>query len=245
MMKGYLYKEIKQNRLLIALTAILALCVVLLPMIIIIAEEKSMAREVFFAFAKIGIVFRVLCATLGFISVGAIQSFTLKGDDRKMWGYFVASNPKGIKGFIITKYGLISAISVIYLALCTGCDAVLVLIAQLIGGVPAPFMAETHLYLFFSQLFISAFDIPFTIRFGEKKGSSIKMIILTVIFSILIIILFTDPESIAIVFRNFFLNGELPTILRWGTPIISIAAFVLSGLISSKLYLKGVEQYYK
>lgn len=244
-MKGYLYKEFKQNRLFLALTALLAVCVVFLPIILFMAEEKTMTREAFIVFAQTGIVFRVFCSMFGLMSAAAIQSLTLKGDDKKIWGYFVASNPKGIRGFIFTKYGFMLALSVIYFALCAGCDLVFVLMTRLIGGVSVPFMAEIYLYLFFSQLFICALDVPFTIRFGEKRGSYIKIIIMIVLLIIFIIVLLINPIAVEDIINNFFSNGEMPPFMDRILPIGSVIAFLLSAFISSKLYMKGVEQYYK
>ena len=95
-MTGYLYKELKQNRLYILLTAILVPVMIFLPLVVVMAGEKTMAKEAFLSFANTGIALRILFALAGFVSAFIIQTLTLKGDDKKMWGYFVASNPKGI-----------------------------------------------------------------------------------------------------------------------------------------------------
>lgn len=244
-MKGYLYKELKQNRLFLSLTALLAVCVALLPIVLIMISEKTTGRETFFVFAQSGIVLRLLISLAGCIGTYALLSFTLKGDDRKMWGYFVASSPKGIKGFLFTKYGFILALSVIYLSLCAGCDLVLVLFTKYIAGVPVMYMTKIYLALFFCQIFSCAVDIPFTIRFGEKRGSYIKTAMLTVLMIILMLVFLVHPDRTSNVMDQFLSDEETPALMKWILPGVSLIAYILSYPISCRLYLKGVEEYYQ
>lgn len=244
-MKGYLYKELRQNRLFLILTAILAVCVIFLPIILIMISEKVIGREVFLIFAQSGIILRVLISVLGFIGAYAIQSFTLKGDDKKLWGYFVASNPKGIKGFIFTKYAFIFSLGLIYFSLCAGCDLILVFITRFIGGAIIPHMSGIYFEFFFFQILCCALDIPFTLRFGEKMGNNIKITILTVLAIISIIVIVFNPTGLADKGADFLLNGEIPSFIKWICPVVSIIGYVISYLISCKLYIKGVDKYYK
>ena len=143
-MKGYFYKELKQNRLYLSLISLLAICVAFLPIIIVMTEEKTMAKEAFLAFNHEGTEIRILCALAAVALMPIIQTFTLKGDDKKLWGYFVASNPKGIKGFIFTKYGFILAMNVFYFVLCSLSDLVFTFIANFIAGINVPLMTNLH-----------------------------------------------------------------------------------------------------
>lgn len=95
------------------------------------------------------------------------------------------------------------------------------------------------------QIILCALDIPFTIRFGDKKGSSVKAIISVLLVIMFIIIFLIDPVALTDILNNFLFNGEMPPFMGWILPVISIASFVVSAMISSKLYMKGVEQYYK
>lgn len=244
-MKGYFYKELKQNRLYLSLISLLAICVAFLPIIIVMTEEKTMAKEAFLVFAQGGIGLRILCAVAAVALMLIIQTFTLKGDDKKLWGYFVASNPKGIKGFIFTKYGFILAMNVFYFALCSLSDLVFTFIANYIAGINVPLMAGIYFELLFLQIIFCALDIPFTIRFGDKKGSSVKTIVSILLMIIIIFIFLITPVAIADIMNNFLFNGEMPPFTEWILPVISIATFIVSAMISSKLYMKGVEQYYK
>ena len=244
-MKGYLYKELKQNRLYLSLVSFLAVCVAFLPIIIVMTEEKTMAKESFLAFNQGGTEIRMLCALAAVAFMLIIQTFTLKGDDKKLWGYFVASNPKGIKGFIFTKYGFILAINVFYFVLCSLSDLVFTFIANYIAGISVPLMTGIYFELLFLQIILCALDIPFTIRFGDKKGSSVKAIVSILSVIIFIIVFLINPVVLTDIVNNFLFNGDMPSFTEWILPVVSIAAFIISAMISSKLYMKGVEQYYK
>lgn len=244
-MKGYLYKELKQNHLYILLTVIIAPAMIFLPLIIVMINERTMAKEAFFAFANNGMTMRILCAFVGVIGAYIIQTFTLKGDDNKMWGYFVASNPKGIKGFVITKYLLIAAMCVIFLALSVGFDIAFIFITNYIGGIDIPLMAEAVLAMMFLMLLFNAIEIPFTIRFGEKRGSIIKTTIGIVIIIIALLAFFINPAGVAGVVNDFLFNGKIPSLMKWILPVGSVIAYIISCVLSCKLYMKGVTNSYK
>lgn len=244
-MKGYLYKEFKQNRLFLFLSVVLALCVVFLPIIIVMTIEKTMAKEAFIAFAQDGTGIRIICALVGVIGMLLLETFTLKGDDKKLWAYFVVSNPKGITDFIFTKYGFILAMNVIYFAVCSLGDLMFTLIANSIGGISIPFMAGLYLECFFLQILLCALEIPFTIRFGDKKGSSIMSIFSIAIVWIFILLFFLNPVNVADIMNDFLSSGEIPPYMAWILPAAAVIGLPLSAFISTKLYMKGVEQYYK
>lgn len=244
-MKGYLYKELKQNRLFLFLTFLAAGCAAFLPIILVMISEETMAKEAFLVFARDGILLRILCITLSFFASLAIQGLVFKGDDIKKWGYFVASNPKGIKGYIFTKYGLVGAMCVIMLASSVGFDCIFTLIANVIGGISVPYMAKIFLLLFFFQLLFNAIELTFTIRFGIKRGSIIKTIFLIVIFIVLVLILLFNPAGLAETISEAFMEGEIPPFMKWVFPAISVILYILSAMFSCKLYMKGVDEYYQ
>ena len=103
-MTGYLYKEWKLNRMLFLLTAVIAVGIVFLPIIIVMARERTLSREAFLHFAKDGQLLKEIIIYLGVGAALALQEWSfLREDDMKAWGFFVSSNPKGIRGYI---YGL-------------------------------------------------------------------------------------------------------------------------------------------
>lgn len=244
-MKGYLYKELKQNRMGLVFTAASAFCVAFLPIIIVMIMEKSIAKDAFLVFARDGAFFRFACIAIGFCVSLAMQGNILKGDDMKIWGYFVASNPKGIKGFIGTKYAFAATMCVIFLALSVGGDLIFTLIANVIGGIDVPAMARVFVMLFFTQLLILAIDMPFTVRFGAKKGSMVKTILIVGVVLIIMLVFLFNPVGLAEFISDAVVNGEVPPFMKWVFPVISVIAYILSGLLSCRLYMKGVDQYYK
>lgn len=244
-MKGYLYKELKQNRFGLFLTVTSAFCAAFLPIIIVMIMEKSIARDAFLVFARDGAFFRFACIAIGFGVSLTMQGNVLKGDDVKIWGYFVASNPKGVIGFVGTKYAFAAAMCMIFLAVSVCSDLIFTLIANVIGGIGVPTMAKVFFMLFFVQLLLLAIDMPFTIRFGAKRGSTIKTILLVGAVIILLLVFLFNPAGLADFISNAAVNGEVPPFMKWVLPVISVIAYILSRLLSCKLYMKGVDQYYK
>lgn len=244
-MTGYIYKEFKQNRLFIILTAVLAMCVVFLPLVIAMISEGSITKQAFYSFGREGFTIKGILAVFGFISMNVMLGNVFKNDDKKVWGYFVASSPKGIKNFVFTKYAFVIAMSLIYLAVCSSCDLVFIFITNTLCGMGLPYMGKIFLVMFFIQLVASAVEIPFTIRFGEKKGSYIKMALMLGTIVAIILLFLLNPAGIAETISVFFITGEIPSFMKWALPVMAVIVFIISALISSKAYLKGVEESYK
>ena len=244
-MTGYLYKEIKQNRVYILLTAILVPVMIFFPLVLVMIEEKTLAKNALYVFAYNGMHLRVLFALIGFAVACVLQSFTLKGDDRKIWGYFVVSNPKGIKGFVVTKYLLTAAMCLLFFVLGVGFDIAFTFITNCIGGISVPLMTEALAAMVFLMLLFNAGSIPFTLRFGEKRGSLIKTIIGIVMVIIVLIAFFVNPAGVSDVVNDFLFNGKMPSLMKWILPVGSIIAYIISCAVSCKLYMKGVINSYK
>ncbi len=244
-MTGYLYKELKQNRLYILLTAILVPVMIFLPLALIMAEEKTMAKEAFLSFANSGMALRILFALAGFVATYIIQTLTLKGDDKKMWGYFVASNPKGINGFVVTKYVFLAVLCLFFFVLGIGFDLAFTFITNYIGGISVPLMTEALFAMTFLMILFNAIEIPFTIRFGEKRGSIIKITIGIGIVIIALLAFFINPAGVSDVVNDFLFNGKIPSLMKWILPVGSVIAYVISCAVSCKLYMKGVINSYK
>ncbi len=244
-MKGYLYKEWKQNRILFLLTVIVAICVAFMPILLIMAWENVVSKEVFLVFSYKGILFQILCVALGFMGTLGVQGLTLRDDERRSWGYFVASNPKGIKGYILAKYVMIALLSVVFFTVSAVCDFIFTLIAKTVGGIDIPTITETLAYLMMIQVLIQAVEIPFSIRFGVKKGNTIKNILFLSIIVIFILIFILNPEGVADFCSRIETDWKLPVFGKWVLPVASVIVYMLSYLISCKLYLKGVNEAYK
>ncbi len=244
-MKGFLYKEIKQNRLYILLTVALAPVMVYLPLVLNMIATKSVGKESFYHLASEGVIVRVLTITVGYCCAYALQSFVLKGEDRKMWGFFVGSAPNGIRNFIGMKYLFTAGLNIMFSALTALCDLILVFMMKYLCGLNVQFMWEIYLSMAFLMMLWSAFEMPCTIRFGEKKGTILRMILLVALLAIFIGVTLLWPDAVEKFRLALWLNADLPDIMRWATPIVSLGGFVLSWFISCKVYLKGVMNCYK
>lgn len=245
MMKGYLYKEWKQNRMLFLLTAVIAIEQVFLPIQMFMVDSKTISREVFLNFyVQGGDGVRMLVTILAAFCVLAVQELLFRNDDMKAWGLFVASNPKGIKGYILTKYSVAAAMSMCFFILSAGFDYIFTKIANVIGGIGLSPRTEFLWILTLIMLLLSAVEMPFVIRFGMKLGNTIKLIIFIALFILGVVLLITNPFGMVDAVFAIFAGKEIPFSLRWGLPVISFGTFFLSGWLACRMYIKGVFQYY-
>lgn len=243
-MKGYLYKELRQNRLFLSLSVLLASAVAFLPVLIVMIDEKTMAKEAFYEFSKSAHVLRPMIMIAGLLVMLILESFTLRGDDKKIWSYFVASAPRGIKSYIFTKYAFVLAMMIIYFLLCSGFDYAFSFICENIAGIYMPPLAKSYLYILFIQIIISSFDIPFTVRLGDKKGSSVKILMLIIIILLLVALFIIFPvgmsDTLSELSKGSRINHTAFILL-----FVSAVFYMLSYYISCKLYMKGATSNYR
>ncbi len=245
-MNGYLYKEWKLNRMFFLLTAGIAVGIVFLPLIIVMVRERTISREAFLYFAKDGLVIKESFIYLGAWALLCLQEWSfLRDDDMKVWGLFVASNPKGIRGYVYTKYGFVAAMCLCFFILSAGFEYIFTWILNTIGGVGMPQSTEGFWMLFLLLLLANAMEMPFSIRFGIKRGNTIKLILGIALFLVFMFVFLGNPFGIMDKIFLFFVDKEIPFSVKWGLPIISIVSYILSCLLSCKLYMKGVFQYYR
>lgn len=244
-MKGYLYKEWKQNRILFLLTVIVAIFVAFLPILLVMAWENNVSKDVFLIYAYKGMLWQLLCVSLGFCLSLGIQEFALRDDDRRSWGYFVASSPKGVGGYVLTKYLVIGLMCLLFFTVSAGGDYIFTIVAKKVGGIDIPAITEALAMFFMLQLLIQAVDIPFGIRFGVKKGNAIKIILFLSLFVIFVLIFILNPEGVADLVAQIDTEGLKGINIKWALPVVSVMAYIFSYMISCKLYLKGVNEAYK
>lgn len=244
-MKGYLYKEWKQNRVFLLLTAVIAIGLVFLPILIVMVRERTISREAFLYFAQEGLLLREIITLIGFAGALGLQEWSfLREDDMKVWGFFVASNPKGIRGCIYTKYGFMAATCMCFWVLTTGFDYIFTRIVNVIGGIGLPQRTEFLWMLFLVMLLVNALEMPLAVRYGMKRGNNIKLIVGLGLGIIFIVVFLGNPLGIMDILFAFFVDKKIPFSMKWGLPVISIVSYILSCLFSCKLYMKGVFQYY-
>ena len=228
-MTGLVYKEWKQNRWFI-LSMILCGSAPLIVLLIMRGEIKDIGE------API----RIGGMIAGFLAAGALQMMVLRGDDRKLWGYWITSTADGYKGFLRVKYEMIFAMIVLFLFTLQCVDRGYCAVAADVGTRDVGEISGIAVLLCFVQILLRAIDIPFVYRFGSKKGSFVKLtyLIMLTIFLLALFILNKDRfDSIIEVFKT---NSSLMLSVSL---VLCLALYYLSYRITCRLYLKGVEQY--
>ena len=105
--------------------------------------------------------------------------------------------------------------------------------------------------VFFMLILMNSFSIPMMLRFGEKKGSIINVIIILCLAIVAVLILSFVPMEIQdkiFAWLASFLTNDFTdlTVLMMGLfPGISVGAYILSYKASCKIFMKGVNEYDK
>ncbi|WP_294414078.1 ABC-2 transporter permease [uncultured Ruminococcus sp.] len=232
-MTGLVYKEWKQNRWFI-LSMILCGFAPLLVLLLLRGEIPSANHTAL----------RIGGLIAGFLASGTLQMMVLRGDDRKLWGYWITASADGYKGFLRVKYEMIFGMIVLFLFSLQFVDMGYCAVAADMGKTDAGSISDIAFLLGFVQILFRAIDIPFTYRFGSKKGSFIKLICMVTLAIILGAVLIFSVEHIEHIMETardlFIQNSSL--ILSVGL-VVCLVLYYLSYRITCRLYLKGVEQY--
>ena len=252
-MTGFAYKEFKQNLMMLigmlifpALTSFV-FCAWFINGIGIPSEDgetvKMSLMESIRQRQGQGMWLLFLC--IGFVMAGFLQGTEFNTDEKKSFAYFVTSTPEGVRGYIRTKYELVFVMMMLTLFSVQLGDWVMTLVCAAYG-VEWFSLAEPMIMLSFLQMLLRAIEIPFTIRFGVKNGSTIKMIMLVIMVIAFLIVLAVFTDYIG----ELFVSGTeklstLAKILLALFPVIAVGLYYLSYRLSVKLYLKGVERYDK
>ena len=233
-MTGLVYKEWKQNRLFI-LSMILCGSAPLIVLLLMRGEIKDIGE------API----RIGGMIAGFLAAGALQMMVLRGDDRKLWGYWITATPYGYKGFLRVKYEMIFAMIVLFLFTLQCVDRGYCAVAADVGTRDVGEISGIAVLLCFVQILFRAIDIPFVYRFGSKKGSFVKLICLIVLTIILLalLILNTERYDAIIAMCKKVAGGQNSSLILSVGLVVCLALYYLSYRITCRLYLKGVEQY--
>lgn len=244
-MTGLLYKECKQNGRMLILTIVVPFLVTLFPLCVtmpFIGKEEAIRLA-------LEPVMRLLMMCIGLFIVNGMMSELFRGDDKKLWAYFVVSNPKGVKGFMYYKYVLVFAMNGLYMAAGIFADALLTTMSYFATGKAASGMMNMYIAVFYLLLFLCAVDIPFIIRFGVRKGSFIKTGMMLAICTIIVVGFAILPENIGDnLIRTVSAVSEDKadsTLMLFISlcPYIALAAFVGSYRFSCKIFMKGVTEY--
>ncbi len=235
-MTGLVYKEWKQNRWFILSMMICSL----IPFAALLQNREDMsAPETVRTICSMGTV-------IAFLFAGGLQTMVLRGDDRKIWGCWITSTPEGYRGFLRVKYEMVFAMAVLFLTSLSFFDRLFCAVMADRGVCIVSSIADIAMPLVFIQLLLRAIDIPFTLRYGNKKGSLIKLIYSVAAVLIISVLILTNFCNFSVVVFNMgkkLFSGKAGSLSVSVMMILSLAAYYLSYRISCRIYLKGVEQY--
>ena len=233
-MTGLVYKEWKQNRWFI-LSMILCGFAPAIVLLIMHDEIKDIGDTPI----------RIGGLIAGFLAAGALQMLVLRGDDRKLWGYWITATPDGYKGFLRVKYEMIFGMIVLLMFSVQFTDIVYCAAAADLEETDVGQIIGIALPLCFVQILLRAIDIPFVYRFGSKRGSFVKLtcfVAAALSFSALFVIYQEKFDPFFEMGIGVFTTENSSLILSVGL-VACLALYYLSYRITCKLYLKGVEQY--
>lgn len=248
-MNGLLYKEFKQNRVGLLVTMLVPFLVVLLPIVLTLGDVAESLTAAFVSFENNAAILKLLFILVTYLLVGDMQGKTLLGDDTKKWGIFVASSPSGVQGYLYTKYVFIFGMCGLMYVASTIADFLYSTVGYQVTKQEIGSGSAVFVLLFYAQLLLRALELPFFIRFGMKRGSTIKIImrlLLVIVFVLLVIVNPFDIITNIVGAIDSLRGGEVSdtiTLLIAIFPFLALGAYYLSYRISCKWYMKGVEQY--
>lgn len=262
-MNGLLYKEFRQNRgILIAIAATPLVTLILLPLIAFTDFSQLSAFSFAKAWANINDVplVRLLMLLIGAMVIGFTVSLIFNADESKKWSFFAASLPGSAQKAIYTKYVFTFMVLAMYFLSQILWEMALTHICWGAWKIEISSLSTVFSMLFFVQLLLRAIEMPFFVRFGVKRGSTAKIIMVWgVLFLVMIWFLFGPlPDSFDALLNSItalVFGSDNPAqssrlmdnaYLALGfLPYVAVTAYVISYKISCKLYLKGAEQYEK
>ena len=250
---GLLYKELKQNRIVFIFATLTPILLTAFPFCfsaIEVMTNNAGVNELFETATNT--IIRGLMCVCGIFVVSGLMSEVFRGDDKKLWAYFVVSTPQGVKGFLYRKYVVTVMINLVYMASGIFADNLLATMNYFAtGNELMTSMSSLYILGVFFLMSVSSLDIPFTVRYGSKRGSIIKMIIMMSLCTVAVAAYSLMPEDIQEKVTQVLIslyNGEANDALMLITsllPYIIFAAFLYSYKISCKIFMKGVNEYDK
>ncbi len=243
-MKGLLYKELVQNK---TVLWSVGLCCVFSSFFLgimpfLLDGEESIENDSY------SVIMMLFVTILDYFFLLCLQGNFFQNDERKKWAYFVASSPETSAGQVRSKYFLVIL-----------CDMGVLIWTYFFENIANVFQntltgtISISAIMFFFHLFLSAFDIPFMVRFGTKGGNMVHTVMFVLLAAFCGIYLLFGDLSVFGSFDAFyekimnFLNSENTSdwiyfgigLFMW----IAMGLYYLSYQLSCKFYLKGAEHY--
>lgn len=245
-MYGFLYRDIRMARPMLIVTCVMLFYTIAAPIFAALNLISDLDASSYNFLCMI-------CYSMNLFYAFFVQNEFHKADEKRLPVCFAISSPAGVSGYVKSKY--LSNLIVPFVLMCISLVTDTIACAIIDVGTdeiqPTSFMSLPML-LFQMIILLNSIELPFMIRFGVKKGSTLKAgVFLTIIAVAGIYFLFGDISMFGSMddFMQFLIdvmNGE-----RGGTtkmaisalmPLATLALYYLSYLLSCKLYLKGVEQ---
>ena len=247
---GFVYMELANNKLAIASIILMPLFCSLIPFIVNMPEviKGRMTIAKMFENANQPIIL-VGLYIMGFLGINVIISNTFGNDNKKLWAYFVAASPKGIKGYVYNKYVFFLGLNIAFHASCYFTNQLLSTVSYFAAGHEMPAVASVYLMGIYLMFFVTALDLPLVFRFGPKRASIIKTIGLILFFIALTVAFGIISEEarervVELIMNIRNLTGRKREIFAWILgicPIITTVMYVFSWRVSTALYIRGAE----
>ena len=245
-MLGFLYKDIITNK-----TNLLILLLVLIfmnGMVFMLFVGDNPEATI----SGMGVLFKIMIfsfSAFSFFISGAMSSNYFKTDERKKWGYYVVSTPRGAVKQIVSKYVLVLIVaSVTYVIPLI----VNIIVRKAFPEYDIPNVSGVILIFLFIMLFLRAIETPFIVGLGQKAGEKVKAAIMIGFFLFaLIYMMFADiswmGSSDQVIEKIFEMINKIrftDFINTWGGRLVlmSIPLYMLSCFISIKVYNYGIER---
>lgn len=232
MMKGWIYKELRQNWVFVLTVVFLGMYTLLNIFSLEYVFRNVEGMDSFRTFAPVYVLF----------SIVFMDSSLLKMNEKEIWGYFVTSTSSGYKGYLLVKYAIIFFVTILHLITVLIFDTLFRNI-EVSKGV-TEFTAMPGLFIGYSclQLLICAIDLPLTVRFGVKNAITFIsfLLILFVIGFFVVMFSFTSNITPTEMFGKIK-EYEAPLVLKISVIMVSLLAYWGSYFLSCRLYLKGVK----
>ena len=250
---GFLYKELRQNMKSICAVIILPffILVFIAGCLAIVSLNEKYGGDGWIVKTLTSTVFRIVLIAVGYLIVSSLLLSVFHGDDKKLWAYFIASVPMGVKKFLCTKYVLSFAMCGLYFVSSYVAETLVATIRWFALEEEIISFTGISVIIFFVLIFQNSFVIPMMLRFGEKKGSIINLIIILCLAIAALLILSLIPTEIqdkVFAWLAGFMtgdHGDLTTLLLGIFPAFSVGAYILSYKVSCKIFMKGVNEYDK
>ena len=234
-MLGLLYKDIRANLRWLLLT----LGIVLFFNLVMFSADVS-SHDI--DFIGMRAVYLLLYSSV-FILTGAFALNYVQTDERKKWGYYVASLPHGIAKQVISKYIFVLLTLLFTLGVCSLQNYMVRLFND-----EAKSIVSIFVILMSIVLIMLAFELPCAIAFGSKYGSYVKAGIFVLLMLIAAVyLMFGDiswmgsEEEFSDKFMDKISNiSKSSNAIKFA--LSALPLYCISCFISVKLYLGGIER---